>query len=196
MGYTTGIVEPQLLPQNTLLPAAGPPLVPLQPLNINGLGGYPLRNDNATCLAYVGTGTGLTLPEMYIAYRPSTPTSALAIAAGSTAILKNMQTGLWCHLVPVPAAYPLYTTNIRSRHVAANALPKSCATSGMICDQATAATATVFTYTGGRQAVGAVGDGCMCMSPVADRRGRCKHSAACPPQLHELPLALLGGWRA
>jgi hypothetical protein len=107
-----------------------------------------MRNDNITCLAYIGTGTGLTPPEQYTAHWPDTPTSELAIAVDSTVILKNMHTGLWCRLVPVPAGHLLHSPKISTMSATVKALPSSCATFGMVADQATTSTATVFTYTG------------------------------------------------
>lgn len=127
--------------------------------------GYPTRNDNTFNLAYVGKGTGSTPPEQYMAYHgSSTPSSSAFVLPGQTAFFQNLQTGLFCRLIPVPSTYPLVMPSraawnrtaprppIRAA-VAASAVrtaevPSGCATSGIVCDQATAATATELTYTG------------------------------------------------
>jgi hypothetical protein len=74
---------------------------------MNGRGGFPIRNDNVTNFAYVGTGTGLSPPENYYAYNPADPSSTAAIPPGSTVFLKNKQTGLYCRLARISAGYPL-----------------------------------------------------------------------------------------
>jgi hypothetical protein len=88
--------------------------------------GY-VRNDNVSNYAYVGNGTGSSSPEQYLAFHAGNLTDTSAIDPFETAVLKNVQTGLWCRLAPLPSN----STQI-----------------GMICDQATAATGTVMTYTG------------------------------------------------
>jgi hypothetical protein len=74
------------------------------PLNIVDRRGVPIRNDNTTTPAYLGTGTGNTYPEQYTAVDPANALSADPIAAGGLAILKNKKTGKYCQLVPVPTA--------------------------------------------------------------------------------------------
>jgi hypothetical protein len=136
------------------------------PINILGSNGYPLRNDNTTNLAYVGNGDGSTPPEQYVAYHPQDPNSRLAIQPGGTAVLLNLQTGLYCRLVPVPAGYPLSVPLsvplpggrrawssappgvLTALDVTAQLLPPSCATFGVVCHQPSAATGTVLTYNG------------------------------------------------
>jgi hypothetical protein len=117
-----------------------------------------VRNDNLTNLAYVGRGDGSTSPEQYLAFRPDAPGSTTAATPGETVILRNLQTGLFCRLVPVPAAYPLSVPGASRRNralgpppaaqIGLKAVPASCATLGVVCDQPTAVTATVLTYTG------------------------------------------------
>lgn len=87
----------------------------------------PVRNDNTTTPAYLGTGTGNTYPEQYRAYDPANALSSDPIAPGSRAILKNAQTGKWCQLVPVPTAPSML---------------------GMQCDLDSPEGATPFQYTG------------------------------------------------
>jgi hypothetical protein len=67
-----------------------PPLQPLTPLNILGHTGYPVRNDNTSSAAYVGSGDGSSPAEQYIAYDPSNPSSSSPIQPGQKAILKNV----------------------------------------------------------------------------------------------------------
>jgi hypothetical protein len=130
------------------------------PINLVGRDGYPVRNDNLTNLAYVGSGDGSTPPEQYLAFRPQAPGNTAPVSLGETLILRNLQTGLLCRLVPVPAGYPLSVPlpgGRRSRalgllaagaDIGLMAVPASCATYGVIADQLTEATATVLTYTG------------------------------------------------
>jgi hypothetical protein len=128
------------------------------PINIVGGDGLPLRNDNLTNLAYVGRGDGSTYPEQYVAFRPNVPSSTAPATSGQLVILRNLQTGLFCRLAPVPAAYPLSIPGAsrRSRalgpplaaQIGLKAVPASCATFGVVADQPTAVTATVLTYTG------------------------------------------------
>ncbi len=89
--------------------------------------GSPVRNDNLTNYAYVGSGNGTTPPELYLAYHADNTSDRSLIQPGQTTLLQNEQTGMWCQLRPLPSN----TTQI-----------------GMICDQPTSATATVMTYTG------------------------------------------------
>jgi hypothetical protein len=131
------------------------------PINILGRSGFPIRNDNITNLAYVGRSDGSTAPEQYIAYHPDNAANTAPIKPGETMVLRNLQTGLFCRLVPIPSGYPLSVPGGRRARglalppgaastftVAASALPPSCATFGVIADQPTAATAVVLTYNG------------------------------------------------
>jgi hypothetical protein len=81
-----------------------PPHAADSPFNIVDRPGVPIRNDNTTTPAYLGTGTGNTYPEQYTAIDPANALSSDPIAAGGRAILKNKKTGKYCHLVPVPTA--------------------------------------------------------------------------------------------
>jgi hypothetical protein len=110
-----------------------PPLPANTPINILGPTGNPVRNDNTSSAAYLGTGNGLSPAERYIAYDPTRPSSTTPIEAGQTAILKNLATGQFCRLMDI------------------SMLPGSmqaAGTQGMVCDQPSAATATAMTYTG------------------------------------------------
>ena len=89
--------------------------------------GNPVRNDNLTNYAYVGSGNGTTPPEMFLAYHAGNTSDKNPIEPGQTTLLQNAETGMWCQLRPLPSN----TSQI-----------------GMICDQPTSATATVMTYTG------------------------------------------------
>jgi hypothetical protein len=90
-------------------------------------GGELVRNDNTTSYAYVGNGTGISPPEQYLAFHDGDLTNSSLIQPYETTVLQSVETGLWCQLRPLPSN----TSQI-----------------GMICDQPTAATATVMTYTG------------------------------------------------
>jgi hypothetical protein len=89
--------------------------------------GNPVRNDNLTNYAYVGSGNGTTPPEMFLAYHAGNTSDKNPIEPGQTTLLQNAETGMWCQLRPLPSN----TSQI-----------------GMICDQPTPDTATVMTYTG------------------------------------------------
>ena len=86
-----------------------------------------MRNDNLTNYAYVGSGSGSTPPELYLAYHADDLGDRSLIQPGETTKLQNEETGMWCQLRPLPSN----STQI-----------------GMICDQASPATATPMTYTG------------------------------------------------
>ena len=140
------------------------------PINMFGRSGYPVRNDNLTNLAYVGRGDGSTPPEQYIASAaaPSlrtpginAPNSNALIQPGDTLILRNLQTQLFCRLVPVPDGYPLSLPagrrtrasappprGISFKRITINALSATCATFGVVCDQQTTATGSALTYNG------------------------------------------------
>ncbi len=85
--------------QPVLTTVFAPPLPLDAPINIRapitGIG-Y-VRTDNATSLAYVGTGDGSTAPEQFIAYAISATGSSLP--AGGSVYLKSRQTGLYLRLV-------------------------------------------------------------------------------------------------
>ena len=102
------------------------------PLNVLGPSGAYVRTDNATGLAYVGSGNGSTAPEQYVAYHASNTSERSPVQPGQTTYLQSEQTGMWCRLVPSPSN----ATQI-----------------GMVCDQPTSATAVAFTYTGDGLAV-------------------------------------------
>jgi hypothetical protein len=71
-------------------PAPGPALLPDRPLNLLGsINGQPVRNDDSSSPAYLGSGDGSTPPEQYLAYDPADPGSTEAIPPGGPVILKN-----------------------------------------------------------------------------------------------------------
>jgi hypothetical protein len=115
-------VSPYPLPS-----AAGPDIPPNTPLNIISPNGSYVRSDNISSPATLGTGTGGTAPEQYLAFHPDNLNSTSPIEPYDTAVLRSVETGLWCRLAPLTSN----TTQI-----------------GMICDQPTAATGTTLTYTG------------------------------------------------
>ena len=94
---------------------------------ITGSGSY-VRTDNATSPATSGTGTGSTAPEQYSAYVPGNVNSTSPILPGQPTIIKSVQTGLYCRLAPL-------ASNVTKLV--------------MLCDQASAASASNLTYTGG-----------------------------------------------
>lgn len=117
----------------------GPPLIPIIPINIITPSGNPLRNDNTTNLAYMGNGTGVSPPERYSAYHPSNLTDTRFIRPGNSTLLKNHATSKFCRLA---LGQVVGRRGGGSRQVA------SCGSQGMVCDQDSAAGATVLTYTG------------------------------------------------
>jgi hypothetical protein len=134
----------------SITPNAGAPLSPMEPINIKGLGGFYLRNDDLTTFANVRNGTGLTDPEIYYAYSATSPTSLLPIPAGAATVLSNKQTGMFCRLSRLPTSYPFAdgpgggVTPLRRLA----SVPSTCVLEGVLADQPSVATATVFTYTG------------------------------------------------
>ena len=112
--------------------AAGPDIPPNTPLNIISPNGSYVRSDNSSSPATVGSGSGSSPPEQYLAYHADNLNSTSLIQPYDTAVLRSVETGLWCRLVPLPSN----ATQI-----------------GMVCDQPTSATAVVFTYTGDGLAV-------------------------------------------
>ena len=80
--------------------AAGDPSQPLTfnpaplptnvPLEILGPTGLPVRNDNSSNAAYVGSGNGTSPFEQYIAYDPNDFSSTTPVQVGQTTILKNV----------------------------------------------------------------------------------------------------------
>ena len=119
-----------------------------------------MRNDNLTNFAYVGPEDGITQPpEVYMAYRPSSPTNTTPIQPGETTQLMNMQTGKYCRIAQLPANYPLNKPGSRPQRTPSSVssagsgrhllqVPSSCITQGVLCDQDTIATASILTYTG------------------------------------------------
>jgi hypothetical protein len=85
-----------------------------------------VRNDGTPDAAYVGNGDGNSLPEQYVAYIPGDLASKTPVQPGQTAILRSRLTGKFCKLTVLPPGTQ----------------------QGMVCDQDTAGTATVFKYTG------------------------------------------------
>ena len=110
-----------------MLPAAGLPLQPNTPLNIISPNGTYVRTDNTSSPATAGSGSGGTTPEQYLAFHPGNLTSTSPVQLYDTAVLQSVQTGLWCRLAP---------------------LPSNATQLGMVCDQPSAATGTLLTYTG------------------------------------------------
>jgi hypothetical protein len=86
-----------------------------------------IHANSLTSFARQASGDGSSLPEQFYAYNPLNLTDTTPIQPGQTTILKSRQTGQYCHLAPLPGNPSLQ---------------------GVVCDQATAATATVLTYTG------------------------------------------------
>jgi hypothetical protein len=77
-------------PPITFVPAPGPALVPNTPFNfLTNTSGYPVRVDNPTVPAYVGSGDGTSAPEQFLAYHPEDITSTAAMKPGDTTILRN-----------------------------------------------------------------------------------------------------------
>ena len=99
---------------------AGPPLLADTPFGIVTSNGDTVRTDNSSSASTAGSGNGSTPAEQYLAYDPSDPASTAAIQPGDTTILKSVETGMYCRLAP---------------------LPTNSSQTGMLCDQATAATA-------------------------------------------------------
>jgi hypothetical protein len=71
----------------------GAPLEPDSPLNIVNRLGVPVRNDNTTTPAYLGSGSGSSYPEQYAVVDPANVTGVSPIMPGSPVLLKNKQTG-------------------------------------------------------------------------------------------------------
>jgi hypothetical protein len=104
----------------------GSPLPTNTKLKFWANGGY-VRTNGDGAPAVVGSGDGSTAAEQFYAYQPQDLSSAEPVQPGSTALLRSVATGLFCRLA---------------------ALPSDSSQQGMLCDQATAAAATIFTYTG------------------------------------------------
>jgi hypothetical protein len=88
--------NPGQVPSTGELTRSGVSLAPDTPINILGPDGFPVRNDNTSWPAYVGRGDGTSPAEQYCAYDPVSPSSAAPLPPGSSAILKNKATGLYC----------------------------------------------------------------------------------------------------
>ena len=110
-------------------PHSGPPITPGIPLNImpDAAAGQTVHADSLTSFAYQASGDGSSYAEQFYAYNSLNLANTAPIQPWQTTILKSRQTGQYCHLAPLPASPSLQ---------------------GVVCDQATAATATVLTYTG------------------------------------------------
>jgi hypothetical protein len=71
--------------------APGPGLVPDTPFNfLTNSSGYPVRVDNTSVPAYVGTGNGTSPPEQFTAYHPGAINSTEPLQPGDTTILRNV----------------------------------------------------------------------------------------------------------
>lgn len=101
-----------------------------------------LRVDNITNYAYVGNDSGASLPEKFIAYDPTNPIGTKLIQTGQTMVMVSLQTGLFCRL----AKYPDATASGSSIRASRGLKQTTTVVWGMLGDQPTAATATVFTY--------------------------------------------------
>lgn len=91
--------------------APGPGLVPDTPFNfLTNSSGYPVRVDNTSVPAYVGTGNGTSPPEQFKAYHPGAINSTEPLQPGDTTILRNMvrhfklQPLVACQASPVSSA--------------------------------------------------------------------------------------------
>jgi hypothetical protein len=104
----------------------GPALPANTPINVMSSSAGYVREDNATSPAYMGSGSGLSPAEQFVAISPSAPNSIAPIQPGQTTILQSVATGQYCRLVTLSPSTE----------------------QGMVCDQPTAATATLLTYTG------------------------------------------------
>lgn len=101
------------------------PLATNIPLRIKSAGAY-VRTDSTPGAATAGNGDGSSLAEQYVAYNPGNLASSDPVQLGQTAILRSRLTGKFCKLTLLPGS----------------------SQQGMVCDQDSEATATVFTYTG------------------------------------------------
>jgi hypothetical protein len=111
---------------NLSFPLAGPPLPANVAINVQTSTGTYVVVSNLTSFATTANGTGTTALEQFIATNPSSPDST-TIAPGEEAILRSLATSAYCRLTPMP-----YNSSQL----------------GMVCDQPSASTATVLTYTG------------------------------------------------
>ena len=75
----------------------------------------------------MGSGFGGRPEEQYLAYHPGNLTNISPVVPYETAVLRNVATGLWCRLAP---------------------LPSNTSQLGMLCDQNSPTMATNMTYTG------------------------------------------------
>ena len=78
------------------LPVTGPPVPTDTPLSIATPSGAYVRTDNTTGLAYTGSGSGTTTPELYLAYHAENPSDRSPLQPGQTALMQSVQTGMWC----------------------------------------------------------------------------------------------------
>jgi hypothetical protein len=104
----------------------------MRPFSIKAPSGRFLRNENATDFTHSGGGNGTSKPEIYYAQDPVEPSNINGIKPGAPATITNAATGRFCRLANLTAP-----------------VPGSCnATQGLLCDQATATSATKLLYTG------------------------------------------------
>jgi hypothetical protein len=80
-----------------------PPLLINSPLNILDLAsGYPIRDDNTSFPAYLGSGDGTTPPEQFLAF--GIASDIQSILPGSPGVLKNQQTAQYCRIIDLDRA--------------------------------------------------------------------------------------------
>jgi hypothetical protein len=103
----------------------------LQPMPILGLQASTLCDATLACAA-----TGVSPPEKFIGYDPSDPGSTRVITSGMPVLLVSMQTGLFCRL----AVYDRPSIGRRLNQAGGAVVY------GMLGDQPSAATATLFIY--------------------------------------------------
>jgi hypothetical protein len=116
---------------NFVLVSTGPSLATNAPLTIKTSfpsSGY-VSVDNSTSPAYIGSGSGTSVPELFTALDPANASNSARILPGQLALLKSSQTNAFCRLAPAPGS--ISATQLR-----------------VLCDQLTQATATPFLYTG------------------------------------------------
>jgi hypothetical protein len=157
----------------------GYPLRPDVPLNIVNRPGVPVRNDNGTTPAYLGSGNGTSLPEQYTPYHPGDIGSTEPIQPGSPVLLRNRETGALGAAEHAASAACLGGLDPCSRHACCRLQARTCrlaprlsraaaspnpagkycrlipvptapAMLGMQCDLDTPNAATPFQYTGAR----------------------------------------------
>lgn len=158
-------------------------------VNIRDFRNMTVRADSATKYAYMASGNGMMPPERFILYKQASgmQSSAGVIRPGNTAYMRSVQTNQYCRLVALtgPAA---------SAILAAAQVPPTCLTQGLLCDQASQAAATPFTYTGSglsflyNPLVALPGTGTLVLSrepPAQHQEGRCLHSQSPTQQVSD-----------